>query len=229
LSCIRITTILSALAAATIASAGSLTPPGTPAPTMKPLNEIEPRTAIQSLPSQNEALHVITAPGSYYLTGNITAAEGLSGILVSASGVRIDLNGFSIIGPGRTGTAVGSFSGILIPTGFSRITIRNGQISNFPAAGVSVFTGSSIVSISDLVIADCGTAGIAAGSATDVTIRRVQATGIYSSNSSNKSIFAVGANSLVDSVLASGGAGSNTGLYFGSTGKMVDWGLPSSL
>jgi hypothetical protein len=46
----------------TCSAQGSLTPPGAPAPAMKTLAQIEPRTPIASAP------FTISAPGSYYLT-----------------------------------------------------------------------------------------------------------------------------------------------------------------
>ena len=47
---------------------GTLTPPGAPLPTMKTLDQIEARTAIPG----GSAPYTISAPGSYYLTGNLT-------------------------------------------------------------------------------------------------------------------------------------------------------------
>jgi hypothetical protein len=66
----------------------------------KTLNNVEPRTPISSLP------YTISAAGSYYLTGNLTADA--NGILVDANNVTIDLAGFSLIGPG-SGTSYGVY------------------------------------------------------------------------------------------------------------------------
>ncbi len=54
-----------------------LTPPGAPAPMMKSLQEIEPRTLIAI------GADTISAPGSYYLSNNITVATG-NAITISA-------------------------------------------------------------------------------------------------------------------------------------------------
>lgn len=74
----------------TVLAQGSLTPPGQPAPTMKTLDQIEPRTPISALPFS------ISSPGSYYLTGNLTATADGASITVSADDVMIDLNGFTL-------------------------------------------------------------------------------------------------------------------------------------
>ena len=52
----------------TLHAQGGLTPPGAPAPTMKSLAQIEPRTPISSVP------FTISTAGSYYLTTNVTTA-----------------------------------------------------------------------------------------------------------------------------------------------------------
>ena len=71
---------------------GSLTPPGAPAPTMKTLQQVEPRTPISALP------FTISNSGSYYLTANLTGAAGSDGITILASDVTLDLNGFTMTG-----------------------------------------------------------------------------------------------------------------------------------
>ena len=48
------------------AGAGDLNPPPGPvAPTMKPLDEIEPRTPVNTLPAGVDSVHLIDQPGSY--------------------------------------------------------------------------------------------------------------------------------------------------------------------
>jgi hypothetical protein len=64
----------------------------------------DPRTPISSLP------YKITAPGSYYLTANLTATGNGAGITISANNVTLDLNGFALIGGGS-----GSVAGINVP------------------------------------------------------------------------------------------------------------------
>lgn len=74
-------------------------PPGPVAPTMKTLEEVEPSTPINTLPGNQQAVHIITAPGAYHLTGNITSqGAGRYAIVSGAPGVTIDLRGFAIIG-----------------------------------------------------------------------------------------------------------------------------------
>ncbi len=106
--------------AAALHAQGPLTPPGAPAPVMKSLDQLEPRTPITNLP------FTITQSGSYYLTGNMDVTG--DGLIIRADHVTVDLTGFRIAGNG-TGR------GILLdkPTlaTIRNVVIRNGHIVNF--------------------------------------------------------------------------------------------------
>ena len=72
-----------------IAFSGPLDPPGAPAPTMKTLQQVEPRTPISSIP------FTITTPGSYYVTSDL-ATTGTLGIRIDTNDVTLDLSGFTL-------------------------------------------------------------------------------------------------------------------------------------
>lgn len=124
------TIVLGLFLTAISAWAGDLNPSAPPtAGTMKSLSDIEPRTAVQSLPGSASALFVISQPGSYYLTAGITVTELKHGISIEASNVTLDLCGFTLTGAVDMASSDElAYDGIRIWTGCKNITIRNGVI-----------------------------------------------------------------------------------------------------
>ena len=108
-----------------LAQGGSLTPPGAPAPMMKTLQQVEPRTDIAELTGDATAQKIITSGGSYYLTGNLFPdVLGKDTIRVDflAAPVTIDLNGFTL-----SNFTLGQ-SAIKLPASNAKVIIRNGTI-----------------------------------------------------------------------------------------------------
>ena len=77
--------------------------------------------------------YVVSASGSYRLTGNLTVPASINGINIFAANATVDLNGFSITGPGSTsGTPIG------VNAGGVDSTVENGAVTGF---GVGVKVG----------------------------------------------------------------------------------------
>jgi len=162
---------------------GTLTPPGVPTANMKSLAQIEPRTPISSAP------YTISAPGSYYLTTNLTATVS-NAIVVTASGVTLDLGGFTI--SSTVPDANNGGNAILLSAGLNGITIRNGHIrggvtnngsgsyagSGF-AGGVYCAMGNENVLVSGVSVSGCLSYGIdlRTGASTVVEFCAVQTVG----------------------------------------------------
>ncbi len=112
---------------------GTLIPPGAPAPMMKSLDQVEARTPISAAP------FTINVSGSYYLTTNLTTTVS-NAISIAASGVTLDLNGFTI-----SSTVANSLNGgyaILLGSGLSDLTILNGHIRSGVTNSGGVYAGS---------------------------------------------------------------------------------------
>jgi hypothetical protein len=116
---------------------GSLTPPGSPTPTMKTLDQLdaklEKRTPISSAP------FTIGAPGSYYLAANVSVNAG-NAITIATNNVTLDLNGFTIEStenPATTGCGIALGSVCRV----TNITILNGFISGHVVNNAGTYSG----------------------------------------------------------------------------------------
>ncbi|ANM30470.1 hypothetical protein ABI59_14170 [Acidobacteria bacterium Mor1] len=135
--------------------AGDLEPSGAPAPTMKPLDRVEPRTPIGSLP------FTITSSGSYYVTGVLTGTSGSNGITIDADYVTLDLEGFALVG------VAGSLDGIRVTGNREGITIQHGLVRDWGQDGIDAETVNA-GTVRDIRAINNGDFGIRLGS-TSVT------------------------------------------------------------
>lgn len=146
-----------ALPAASFAQ-GPLTPPAAPAPSMKTLQQIEPRIDLATIAGNANFHHVITESGSYFLSSNLNLTKA-GGIQVIAANVRIDLNGFRVRWTG--GSAAGT--GIEIGPGAAGCVIENGSFNNL-AIGLTCiesFTVASGGAFRNLAVSECASGMIA--------------------------------------------------------------------
>jgi parallel beta-helix repeat protein len=212
------------------AFAGPITPPPGPvASTHKTLTEVEPRIAINATntPGDADSVYRISQPGSYYLTGHVTAAPGERCIEIGASNVTIDLNGFTVIGVGS------SIAGIGVDLAHNGLTVRNGVVENCPGRGVDlcdVWSSFGHV-VENVTVRSCGI-GILVGS--DAVIKQCistnnEAEGIVAGNDSVVTACAANENGSLGIVAGdgstvshcSGGLNAGTGILVG-TGSTVE-------
>ena len=146
--------VLVSVSAPALRGQGGLTPPGPPGPVFKTLLQVEPRTPIDSIPSNSLAAHFINQPGSYYLTTNLNLNGNREGIRVQASDVTIDLNGFTIFGHTNN---VGIVAGI---AGIKNVRICNGILSRWASAiDFGAFPSASNIVVEDIRV-DGGVPGL---------------------------------------------------------------------
>ena len=114
------------------AFAGDLEPAGPPAPSMKTLDEVEPRTPIH----KDDLPLVIKKSGSYYLAESIVyegEGEGVgdAAIAIESDDVTIDLMGFTLDGNNNTKSSAGIYS-----DNKHHVTVKNGVVKKFERYGV---------------------------------------------------------------------------------------------
>jgi cysteine-rich repeat protein len=182
---------------------GPLTPIGAPAPTMKTLQQVEPRTPIGALPFN------ITNSGSYYLTANLTGVSGQGGIIISASHVTIDLAGFTMSG------VAGSLDAVQLSPGVVNATILNGALANWGGNGVAAASASSC-RFEQLRVLGNGGAGLVCGSNALVT-------GCTILNQTGDGVVAGAASRITDNTLgANGGSPTSAGLRISGPGSRIE-------
>jgi hypothetical protein len=192
------------------AEGGPINPPSGPiASTAKPLQELEPRKAINTTntPGDSASVFRIGQPGSYYLTRDVVVPSGKAGIIIGASDVTVDLNGFRILGNLSNRSTGITDLGIEQ----SNVTIRNGTIEAMGSIGV--FLLSKPVRLVDLVVRDNGSTGVLMG--TRVTLERVVAVNNAEfASSSPGGIIVGGEGAVIDCVAEfNHGVGISAGAY----------------
>ena len=157
-----IAVVAAAVSLAAVAKGGDLDPPPGPiTPTMKTLDDVEPRTILYpeegSKGGSRQAVLTIGTPGSYVLGAPLTGLAGLNGVEISASNVTLDLRGFTVQG------VSGSLDGIVVTGAFNNISIYNGTVDGWDGDGVDAYQALGC-RIRDLRVSNNGGYGIQVGS-----------------------------------------------------------------
>jgi parallel beta-helix repeat protein len=162
---------------------GNLTPPGAPALTMKALDQIEPRTIVNAAntPGDSTDSFIISQPGSYYLTSNLTGVSNKNGIEIITNNVTLDLNGFVLRGAG------GNSSGIYAPAWRTNITVRNGTVTGWGYMGVWCYVRNMVVERVDASFNGQTGIELSGGMVRDCNCHNNGSYGIYSFEFSNAS------------------------------------------
>jgi hypothetical protein len=111
-------------------------------------------TDLATVSGSATAHHVITEPGSYFLSRDLEVTKP-TGINIQAPGVSLDLNGHEIR---RIGGSEGH--GILIAVGADECTVENGSVTGF---GYGVRAFSERGGYLNLRASDCAFVGLAGG------------------------------------------------------------------
>lgn len=117
--------------------------------------------------------YTISAPGSYYLTADLTNGTTGPAITISASNVNVDLNGHLLA---ETSTANGSTC--ITDNGYTNLRVSNGNLSGGYSALAILNTPAGLVTVEGLSISGSASVGIdvtgaSAGPAVRVTDNRI--------------------------------------------------------
>ncbi len=219
---------------------GNLTPPGAPGPTMKSLDQIEPRTPVDAAhtPGNAGAEFIISQPGSYYLATNLFGVNGKDGIYIITNNVTLDLNGFTYFG--ASGAPNG---GIFMPnSSVTSVTVRNGMISGWTnisavnCLGRNVIfehlsvssNGSGVFCAGGALIKDCLFSGNASfgvdinGSGSLVVGNDFVGNNTGNSSNGVGSIEVFGANNRIEANHVTGSGTAGNGIYISIIGNVTN-------
>lgn len=191
---IHLSLLLLGLAPACLPAQGILTPSAAPAPLMRTLDQLESRTPLGTPGQVTTATITIAASGSYVLTGPVTVASG-DGIVIAASNVTLDLNGFTVSSSASPAAGVGislhaaSVAGgpplnLTIPGARRNVRIFNGYISTTRvesfAGEIAPYSGPGFIH----GIAPSATTSLDRVQVRDITVTGCAGRGIYLSGQS---------------------------------------------
>ncbi len=145
-----------------VVRSGPLDPPAPPGST---LPQVEPRAPVPPVGWNGTFPITIGEPGSYFLTGDIELGSAQpEAVLITASDVTLDLNGFTI-------ESANFGSGIVASGSLTRITIRNGSVVR--ALSQAVNLGSAVQSVLEDLKVQQNLAGWAVTAGEAATVRDV--------------------------------------------------------
>jgi hypothetical protein len=101
---------------------------------------------------------VISVPGVYILGENITFNPGAAAraITITTSAVTLDLQCFAL----QQGNSTAGVDAIRVNSGLADITIKNGMVTNFTRAGITIQNNNQRTKIQDLTCLSCAVRGI---------------------------------------------------------------------
>jgi hypothetical protein len=147
--------LLVAAAYAGVVRGGPLDPPASPSPSMKTLDQVEPRQPISSLP------YTIAGAGSYYVTSNLVGIVSQSGIRITSDNVTLDLTGYTLIG------VPGSLDGVSVSGVRRNVVVRNGIVRDWGGDGIDALSTDN-GQFEDLLSTNNGGSGIKIGTSSTI-------------------------------------------------------------